>query len=198
MRDRGNVLMFLHVVLIALASVAQNSVAQNAVAQSSLAQSFDEQSSLIIRVRTLEASLPFSADPRRATSRPAVADGIRDLAQRLNEFHFKRFALLASHSKESQYGQTQELDLGDGHKLTYKPTIRGKDRVCLWLQWRDGSGMEVLNTRMNFKAGESVLTGVDKTERSGLVLAIDVQPGVVQGIAVQAAGVESAHGEIEQ
>ncbi len=57
-----------------------------------------------------------------------------------------------------------------------RPIAVDGDNICLWLKWKDKAGTELLDTRLRFVAGESMLTGTDHMPDAGLILAIRVEP----------------------
>ncbi len=101
---------------------------------------------------------------------------IRDLADKLEKLHFRNFHLISSQREVVQIGKRQNVALVDGNQLTLRPLTLDDKRISMWIKWQDGSGMQVLDTRMHFDCGESVVTGVEQAADTGLILAIDVSP----------------------
>ena len=73
--------------------------------------------------------------------------------------------------------QKEVLPLVNGHTLAVRPLYVSPNRIGLWLKWLDKGGVEILDTRLHFDPGESMLTGTDGNRGDkGVVLAIDVKP----------------------
>lgn len=105
-----------------------------------------------------------------------VDNRIRDLADKLRKLNFRTFRLISSQREVVPIGRKQNVGLVDGNQLTLRPLTLDGGRVTMWIKWEDGSGMQILDTRMHFDCGESVITGLEEASDSGLILAIDVSP----------------------
>lgn len=140
--------------------------------------------SLMVHIRTIRASKPLEAGSEvalksaeeRAADIVQVDSRIKDLAPQLGKLHFKCFRLISSQREIIPLGKRETVGLVEGNQLTLRPLSLDSKRVGMWLKWQDASGMQVLDTRMHFDLGESMLTGVDGAADSGLILAIEVAP----------------------
>lgn len=132
-----------------------------------------------VRVRTVQAqqTIPTSQISRRHVA--SVSDDLRDISKKLARLPFQSFKLLSSQSLQIPFNKQAEMQLVDGHKLTFKPLQERDQRVCLWMEWNHGGKMEVLNTRLHFNYGESMLTGMESADDTGIILAVDVQPVII-------------------
>jgi len=133
--------------------------------------------SILVHVRSLDASDSLEQKKntlRHGPVRYEIDERISDLSEQLKRLHFRKFKLRNSVEKRMALESKVIFELGDGHTLELKPLYRNKDRVCLWIEWTDGSGMKVLNTRLHLNVKESMITGTDQSQDSGVILAIDV------------------------
>ncbi len=130
-----------------------------------------------VRVRTLEA---FDSIPENPTFvRPKhlkyeIDEQLGDLTQKLKQLHFRKYKLRSSTNRALTFEKQETLDLGDGHTLALKPLYREKNKLCLWVEWKDNSGMRIINTRLHMNVKDSMLTGTDQGDDGGMILAINV------------------------
>lgn len=132
--------------------------------------------SVVVEVRTVEASGAIPASPQSLVPVSDIDSRIEDLRVKLQKLHYKTFRLLGVQSQVVPLMQKSSLSLANGHSLLVRPLYILPGRIGLWLKWSDRSGMEVLDTRLHFDPGESMLTGTDADGDKGVVLAIDVKP----------------------
>lgn len=143
-----------------------------------------DNAAILIHIRAIRASQPveenapasLKGDTTPHADMVKVDARIKDLAPKLGKLHFRCFRLISSQREMLPLGKRETVALVDGNMLTLRPLSLDSKRVGLWIKWQDGSGMQVLDTRMHFDLGESMLTGVDGAADSGLILAIDVSP----------------------
>lgn len=112
-----------------------------------------------------EAKTEVQVDPR-----------LNDLVGKLHKLRFHCYRLISSQREIIPLGKRETVKVADGNQLTLRPLTIKENRVGMWIKWEDPSGMRVLDTRMHFDMGESVVTGVEAASNSGLILAIDVSP----------------------
>jgi len=99
---------------------------------------------------------------------------MRDIRGKLKKLKYENYELQSHQKKTVTINQKETFVLEDGNVLTFKTISKEKDKICLWINWKDGHGMNVLNTRLHFEGGETVITGANSSADSGLILAIDV------------------------
>jgi hypothetical protein len=131
-----------------------------------------------VRVRVIKATEPIepsSEDARAIVQR--LEPAIEDLAAKLEKIEFKNFRLLTAVQETVGLKKKTTLPLSDGQSLVVRPLYVEDRRAGLWLKWLDRGGAQILDTRMHFPCGESLLTGTDHQTDAGLILAIDVNPG---------------------
>lgn len=120
---------------------------------------------VIIDVRAVEAQNVPTSEPLDAR--------LGDIQAKLAKLEFNRFTLLGSETRTVSLMSKETLSV-NGQSLTVRPLYIKDDRVGMWLKWRDPEGMDVLDTRMHFDCGESVITGTESKGDRGIVLAIRV------------------------
>lgn len=133
-----------------------------------------------VRVRMIKATEPIEAEGDSVSGgafNQTVEPSIRDLAVKLDKVAFRRFRLLSSVREEIGLKKKAVLDLPEGHSLMVRPLYVEGRRAGLWLKWLDRGGVQILDTRTHFGCGESLITGTDHAVDSGILLAIDVEPG---------------------
>ena len=69
-----------------------------------------------------------------------------------------------------------KIRLMNGQLLTLRLLEFDNESLTLWIRWDDGEGMNILDTRIHFAYGESMLAGLEGRDESGMILAIDVSP----------------------
>jgi hypothetical protein len=129
----------------------------------------------VVQVRTLQARDPLPEGIRTNAASLSLDADIEDLRGKLRKLHFRTFKLLDKQMQEVPLLQKGTLALSTGHTLMIRPLYISPSRIGLWLKWQDSSGMELLDTRMHFDPGESMVTGTEIEDGKGIVLAIDVR-----------------------
>jgi len=129
---------------------------------------------VIVQVRILKGLSASPAIPR--SSAGPVDRRMEDLRPKLTQLHFADYRFLSSVRRVVPLNRRETLPLVAGNSLTVRPRYMDQKKINMWIKWQDQTGTPLLDTRMNFNAGESVLTGTDHQADSGLILAIDVSP----------------------
>ena len=132
--------------------------------------------SVVVEVRSVEASEPAPQDRQSPYDISSVDARLDDIRTKLQKLHYRKFRLVGVRSQVVPLLQKGVLELVNGHSLTVRPLYISPRRIGLWLKWLDKAGIEVLDTRLHFDPGESMLTGTDGEGEKGMVLAIDVKP----------------------
>lgn len=101
---------------------------------------------------------------------------LEDLRGKLKGLGFGSFRLVSTDSRKVVIEHREIIALGNGTTLTVRPLYAKGSRVGMWLKWQDPSGDNLLDTRMHFAQGESMIAGADQTGDTGILLAIDVNP----------------------
>lgn len=130
-----------------------------------------------MHVRTLEGVVSERGDGQATTAEALQLDErLEDLRPKLSHLHYASYRLLAEKSVVIPITSRKVVNLSKGHKLTVRPLYANDERVGVWMKWKDGDGMEVIDSRMHFQCNEHMLTGLETNEDKGLVLAIQVSP----------------------
>jgi hypothetical protein len=107
-----------------------------------------------------------------AGGEPTIDDSLTDLKQKLGMLPFSSFKLISSKEEQISLKRKEIVHLPNGQSIAFRPMYMNKERVGLWLSWKDTDGNDILNTRIHFDADESVLTGTDYLNNEGRILAI--------------------------
>lgn len=126
---------------------------------------------ITVSVRAVHASQPASKD---GTEREVDSD-LHDLRAKFDQLPFHAFRLLSEQKEVVPFKKKQTFRLPNSQTLTVRPLAIENNKVSLWLKWQEKGGEDILDTRMHFGCGESMLTGVDsEAPDSGVILAITV------------------------
>lgn len=132
-----------------------------------------EGSKIKLVVRTIHASGPRTTTQESATDQKiAVEAQLDDIKPKLEMLPFTSFRLISQKEEEISVKKKESIQLPNGQTLSFRPMYMDKDRVGMWLSWKDTDGSDILNTRIHFDADESVLTGTDYRDNEGRILAI--------------------------
>jgi len=135
-----------------------------------------EHSKVKVVVRTIQATGPRPSTTAPASTPQAEAlsleESLADLKPQLALLPFSTFHLIASKEGEISLKKKESFRLPNGQTLTFRPMYMEKERVGMWLSWKDTDGSDILNTRIHFDADDSVLTGTDYHDNEGRILAI--------------------------
>lgn len=147
----------------------------------SLSSSNASAGGVVVNIRTVRALDKTDSgepgDKAQGAQEGIDVDGrLKDLSSKLQKLHFRTFKLIASQREILRFGRKEVVSLSDGNTVMLRPLSMENNKVGLWVRWQDGSGMQVIDTRLHFAPGESIITGVDASGESGLILAIDVNP----------------------
>lgn len=132
-----------------------------------------------LEIRTIEASELLQGDAPGVDR--SIDARIEDLRSQLERLHYRNFRLMAAQRERVLPRRKTIFPLAHGHQLAVKPLYIDGNRVGVWMRWVDGSGAEVLDTRMHLTCGESLITGTDRDADQGVVVAI--KPSNVQRAA---------------
>ena len=130
-----------------------------------------EQSKIKVVVRTIQASGTRNL-PADQSSPPTLEESLSDLQPQLVLLPFSSFHLISRKEEEISLKKKESFRLPNGQTLTFRPMYMEKERVGMWLSWKDTDGSDILNTRIHFDSNESVLTGTDYEDNEGRILAI--------------------------
>lgn len=109
-------------------------------------------------------NLTYKIDPR-----------LSDIREKLMKLPFLHFRMIGQQQSVVSLKRKYIIDLPGGHVLALRPLYVEGPRVGMWMRWRERDGADVLDTRVHFNCGESMITGTDNAY-GGAVLAITVSP----------------------
>jgi hypothetical protein len=102
--------------------------------------------------------------------------GLNDVAKKLGEFPFSRFALVSNEEVEVPLYRKRTVPFLGNQLLTVRPVNAKHGVVSLWLSWRDERGGKVLDTRVHLVPGEQMVAGTDSDRtRHGAILVISAR-----------------------
>jgi hypothetical protein len=108
-------------------------------------------------------------------STASESDALSDIREKLKKLKYDQLTLISSQQKIVGLNEKESVSIGEGHTLYFRPVYKSDKKACLWLKWTDSTGMNVLDTRLHFNNGETVLTGTSNNDGTGIVLAIDLK-----------------------
>ena len=138
---------------------------------------------VIITVRTIEAQGRIE-DHETTGPIPVRIDGrLGDLADKLKKLPFRGFVLLSADQRTVPVRKREYVALVNGQSLSLRPLYSegapgGPKKIGLWLRWQDRTGAAILDTRMHFDDGQSMIAGTDQARdpSNGIILAVQVAP----------------------
>ena len=134
----------------------------------------DQASDLILRVRTVTAKMPKKQKAKVKSRSQKIDMRLKDLAMKFEGLKFSKFEMTTDIAKKVQLDQKLEFALDHGQVLFIKPMGKTAQGISLWLNWKDGHGADILDTKLNLPIGESMVTGMDASDDSGMLLAVNI------------------------
>lgn len=132
--------------------------------------------SISMSVRTIQAKELLRGHEAEVSGGRSVDSSLSDLRSKFEKLPFKTFKLVDSQEQIVPIKRKETLRLPNGQVLIVRPLSIDEEKASIWLKWQDKGGEDLLDTRMHFGCGESMLTGVDSAHDSGVILAISVKP----------------------
>jgi hypothetical protein len=130
-------------------------------------------STIRFRVRTVQATGELLSD-QNATDQRVIDPNLSDLTDKFKKLPFKTFRLMGSYEQVVPVKKKETIRLPNGDMLAVRPLYIDDHRIGIWIKWQDRKGASILDTRMHFNCGESMLTGTDSIYDGGLILAFNV------------------------
>jgi len=147
------------------------------VTSAPIGRAADPDASMIrLEIRTLRAKNEKGERSQQISTPVSLDSTLEDLRPKLQKLHFRKYKLLGTEVTDVGLLQKVTVPLISGDTLTVRLLEVANRRIGLWLKWRDKAGNEVLDTRMHFNSGESMLAGTDSDANCGIVLAIKASP----------------------
>lgn len=139
----------------------------------------EDASKILVRVRAIRASQSINDAGNVkpiASQKIEVDPRLADISVKLRQLHFRNFRLVSNDQVAIPLRKKESINLTEKTVLSLRPLYVDDERIGMWIKWTDRSGQQVLlDTRMHFDSEESMLTGTDSQEDSGLILAIDAK-----------------------
>jgi len=137
-----------------------------------------ERADVHVKIRTIQASgllthKPGGAEAKIKKVSLSIDRRIEDIAHKLEKLPYQSYRLIGAHETIVPVRRRETINLSAGHSLSIRCLYVKDKRVGMWIKWRDANGMEVLDTRMHFDSGESMITGTDGHSDTGIILAIN-------------------------
>jgi len=199
---------------ISQSAISQSAISQSAISQSAISQSVEVSAVSKSGMNRPSSAQPDSdamigvsvrvirAEDRRAAANQSldspnngkgidqkfeqsIDPGLADIRMQLSKLQYVRFALVTIQQRQVGLMKRESLSLPDGHSLTLRPMYLENNRVGMWIRWADASGDPVIDTRMHFSCGQTLVAGTDigmsalgadPANRSALILAINAKP----------------------
>jgi hypothetical protein len=135
---------------------------------------FAEEVTLTVEAISCEQPRPDLSDKKLD-----IPSGLNHIKEKLEEVHFKNFKLDSTQSITLPIKEKQKITLNNGDQLALEMLYLEAERIGLWINWQDSSGMELLDTRMHFDTAETMLAGAECEENKGKMLAVRVAPKAI-------------------
>lgn len=103
------------------------------------------------------------------------SDKLSDVSRKLATLPFKYFRVVSDTYIEAPINQVKNLKLIEDHNLAIKPLYFHDNKLCVQLDWKDQSGVQILDSQLHFKIGESIIAGSESSEEKGLLLILNAE-----------------------
>ncbi|RIL09975.1 MAG: hypothetical protein DCC75_05365 [Proteobacteria bacterium] len=153
---------------------AQEEVAAEAGVEESI-------SKVVVDIRNVLAAEKSDAMPVSISAeliskqKPRVDSRLRDLESKFAKLPYLKFSLVGHEQVVIGIKRKGSITLADGHSLFLRPLYADPQRVGMWIRWDDRQE-NIIDTRMHFNYGESVIIGADASQENGRVLVIRASP----------------------
>lgn len=121
--------------------------------------------------RVVVCSLHGYEDPNKGSRIPLKL--MNEIRSQLSSLPFKSYVLEDRKEVSVGYGQRATIPMNSGHgeifKVNVTPSRSAQGRVELMLEWRDGSGADLLSTKMRVVNGKTVLLGSGAGAESSII-----------------------------
>lgn len=131
-----------------------------------------------VRVRAIKGHEPIGTDGDNV--KPLKIDKrLADISAKLNGFQFRKFRLISQQELNVPVKKKTAISLTEKTVLNIRPIYVKDQRVGMWIKWTDSSGERtLLDTRMHFNSGETMLAGTNCKDDKALILSISAVPKV--------------------
>jgi hypothetical protein len=116
-----------------------------------------------LRIRVIEAT------GKHSSSNEVVVDNeSRDLETALRALPFANYQIIDNQAIEMAARQRQVIEIANADTLGVRLQYLTPNKIGIWLNWHDSTGVELLNTRMHITKDMPVVVGADAPEGQAL------------------------------
>ena len=127
-----------------------------------------------IKIRAIRGDQELSKSEFEEVER-TIDISLSDIGPKLKELPYKNYHLVSSRIVSVPLKRKETFSLSGGQHVTVRPLGTDNGRVCLWIHWEDENGQKILDSRLHFNQGETMLAGTDHEESSGWVIAVQAE-----------------------
>lgn len=131
-------------------------------------KSVNDSQNVLIRLMVIEGRDKDSADQHNSIQ---FDSNLKSVSSKLLSLPFRSYSLLKKQDVDLPINEKQELYIHD-NKIQMRQLGAEKNKFCIWLRWDDESGMNLIDTRLHLRPGETMILGSDATSDSGVILAL--------------------------
>lgn len=146
----------------------------------------------VIKIRTIsarkiggqpvsDAIIPRASESVKSGGFPdPIPPSLADISEKLKELPFNGFKLQAQEEVQVRLKEIKEMQLAShdsqlpSHSLKLKLLGMNRGKVCLWINWSESAGEEILDSRVHFKQGEQFITGTEAKDGLGMLVVLQV------------------------
>jgi hypothetical protein len=133
----------------------------------------------IVHVKAVHVSDPTDGDiaapDQSSVATTKIDRRIEELAPKLRNLPYRTFRLLYAEDRVVPLKRKEIFTFADGQSLLVRPLYINESKVGLSLKWLDKTNAALLDTRLHFDPGESMIVGTDSSPSSGVVLVLEVE-----------------------
>jgi hypothetical protein len=107
------------------------------------------------------------------------ASSLKQISAKLLPLPFKSYSLASQQNFSIDLNALKELTLYNQSTIKMKVLAHSRNKICMWLRWDDNTGLNLIDTKIYLKPGDTMILGSDSASDEGVVLAVDA--GVVSG-----------------
>lgn len=122
-----------------------------------------------ISIRAVYAQIPLQEGEARSDT-ALFDERLADIRTKLELLPFSNFRLISEESEAIHLREKSTVRLSNGQRLCLRAVDSSDQNVTLWLRWSDINGAILLDTRMNFAKGETMVAGVESDEENAAVV----------------------------
>jgi len=122
-----------------------------------------------ISIRAVYAQVPLQEGETRSEA-AFFDERLTDIRSKLELLPFNNFRLISEESEAIHLREKSTVRLSNGQRLCLRAVESSDQNVTLWLRWSDINGSTLLDTRMNFAKGETMVAGVESDEENAAVV----------------------------